>query len=171
MYSLHCERPASGLRAGAVAVLHCTQARRVLPAMLAATVVVLVVLSPAAGVKKPIIIFMRAFQPAGEINGQGTLLKLWGKGTDAAVGETGERLHVLITVVQPQTGARAVGQVQSIHGVGHPPHNSFILAHRVPRSPRFQPGPVRASAVATRLNGNQVISTWSWTSNIVLVQK
>jgi hypothetical protein len=127
--------------------------------------------SHARAIKKPIVIFARAFQPLGEINKTGRLVKLQGTGDTTEVWETGERMVLNVTVVQPQTGARAVGSHTSVHGVGHPiTPNPIVLVHAVP-GPGFQPGPVQASAIGFRMSGARVIRTWNWTSKVVLVRR
>ena len=73
-------------------------------------VAVLVVVSMGeASVKKPIIIFARAFEPTGVMNRTGNVIKLQGKGDAPEIWEVGDRLNIQVTVVQPQSGARAVG--------------------------------------------------------------
>jgi hypothetical protein len=134
--------------------------------------ILVVILQADAAVKKPIIIFARAFQPVGEINRSGNVIKLQGKGDTPEVWEVGDRMNIQVTVVQPQTGARAVGVHNSVHGVGNPiVPNPYILAHAVPGSRPFQPGAAQATAVATRLSGKLVIKTWTWTTNVALVRK
>jgi hypothetical protein len=124
-----------------------------------------------ATTKKPIIILYRGFQPAGEINRPGTLVKLHGAKPQQEIWEIGDRFSFAVTVVQPQTGAKAVGQVQTVLGVGTVSGNNFILARVVPGSPRFRAGPAKATAVVSRLSGTRVIDSFTWTTNVVLKQR
>jgi hypothetical protein len=146
--------------------------KRIVPLGLGVVVVLFAVLQAEATIKKPIVIKMRAFQPVAEINRSGNVIKFQGTGDTPEVWEVGDRLNIQVTVVQAQTGARAVGVHNSVHGVGNPViPNPYVLAHAVPGNVRFQPGPAKATAVGSRLSGKQVLSTWTWTSNVTLVEK
>src|SRR5262245_48875830 len=143
--------------------------RRGLLGLAVLLILFLVLVGQAQAVKKPIIIFARAFQPVGQILANGKVVKLQGKGDQTEIWETGDRMVIKVTLVQPQTGARGVGQHVSVHGVGHPINpNVEILVVAVGSSPRFRPGPAQAQALAFRQSGNQIIKSWSWTSNVVL---